>query len=196
MFDRRTADCLLLDNRRMHEFVGSWLPSSHPDDPVAEPVQYEVGDDWLELLVLHDPAWGYEVHVLDRSADEVGLADVYHDLRDRLLAEAGVRPAGPARPDHIPDLGPMLSRLDRLEQLLPDLRPVLDRLDKLTAYVLQPAVKESYTVEEAADRTRLARWTIRQACNKGVITAEKVNEQWRIPHAELVRIQNHGIGRV
>jgi excisionase family DNA binding protein len=66
----------------------------------------------------------------------------------------------------------------------------------LTAYVLQPAVKESYTVEEAADRTGFACWTIRQACNKRQIAAEKVNEQWRIPHAELVRIQNYGIGRV
>jgi len=56
-------------------------------------------------------------------------------------------------------------------------------------------VKEAYTVTEVAQRTRLASYTIRQACNTGRIkNAFKGDDRaWRIPHAALLDILNHGL---
>jgi hypothetical protein len=199
MYDSSVVQEVLLNDRNLHNFIGCQLPFSDVDDPVGETVRYTIGDDdWLDLLVLHIQGYGWEVHIIDRSSDEIDLEDV----RDDLLQKTSPFTAMLKRP-HVPQSSPdpRISRLEelveQLERLLPlDLQPVLDRLDKLTAYVLQPSEKQSYTVEEVADRTGLAPWTIRQACNKQLISAEKVNEKWRITHSELVRVQNNGIGRV
>ena len=58
-------------------------------------------------------------------------------------------------------------------------------------------IKEAYTVEEVAKRIGLAPYTVRQACNKKRIkTAYKGRDRaWRIPHAELLAIQNDGMPR-
>ena len=54
--------------------------------------------------------------------------------------------------------------------------------------------KRAYTVSEAAELSKLSEWTIRNACNKGRIKAEKVADgQWRIPRDVLVKIQNDGL---
>ncbi len=78
-------------------------------------------------------------------------------------------------------LGPLLERLDRVEE----------RLDLSVE-------KESYTTEEAAERLGRTAWTVRQWCNLGQVHgAKKVcgkgrGGEWRIPHQELVRLQNDG----
>lgn len=199
MYDSSVVQEYSLKDRHLHNFIGCQLPFSDVDDPVGEPVRYNIGDeDWLDLLVLHIQGFGWEVHILDRSSDEIDLEDVRDDLLQKMSPFTAMLKR-PDVPQSVPD--PRISHLgellERLERLLPlDLQPVLDRLDKLTAYILQPSEKQSYTVDEVADRTGLAAWTIRQACNKHLISAEKVNEKWRIPHSELVRVQNNGIGRV
>ena len=54
--------------------------------------------------------------------------------------------------------------------------------------------KIAYTVSEAAELTKLSEWTVRNACNKGRIKAEKSPDgQWRIPRDVLVKIQNEGL---
>ena len=47
---------------------------------------------------------------------------------------------------------------------------------------------------EAAELAKLSEWTIRNACNKGRIKAQKgPDEKWRISREELVKIQNEGL---
>ena len=54
--------------------------------------------------------------------------------------------------------------------------------------------KHAYTVSEVAELTNLSEWTVRNACNKGRIKAQKgPDEKWRIPRDELVKIQNEGL---
>ena len=56
------------------------------------------------------------------------------------------------------------------------------------------AGQAAYTVSEAAELTKLSEWTVRNACNKGRIKAEKSPDgQWRIPRDVLVKIQNEGL---
>ena len=64
----------------------------------------------------------------------------------------------------------------------------------------QPAVrgevvKEAYTVEEVAKKTKLSKFTIRQACNKGRIKEAYKGKDgaWRITHASLLEILNYGL---
>lgn len=56
-------------------------------------------------------------------------------------------------------------------------------------------VKEAYTVDEVAKKTKLAPYTIRQACNKRRIKgAYKAKDgAWRIPRADLTDILNNGL---
>src|SRR5262245_41900611 len=72
------------------------------------------------------------------------------------------------------------------------------QLDRLERLFTTSVVKETYTVEEAAPRLGRSEWTVRQWCNKGqVLGAKKVRGrgrkgEWRIPHEELLRLQNEG----
>jgi hypothetical protein len=71
---------------------------------------------------------------------------------------------------------------------------LLSRLEKLSAASLQ---KESYTVKEVAERLGKSWYTVRQWCNLGRAHATKIHGrgrqgEWRIPHQELVRLQNDG----
>jgi hypothetical protein len=56
-------------------------------------------------------------------------------------------------------------------------------------------VKEAYTVEEVAGKTKYKPFTIRQACNKRRIKeAYKGRDHaWRIPHASLLDILSNGL---
>lgn len=89
-------------------------------------------------------------------------------------------------------------RLSDLLKAISDIRELqrqqFERLDKL---ISNSAEKESYTVEEAAERLRKAKWTVRQWCNLGYAQATKIRSrgrtgEWRISHDELVRLQNEG----
>lgn len=57
------------------------------------------------------------------------------------------------------------------------------------------AVKEAYTVEEVAKKTKFRPFTIRQACNKRrIASAYKARDNaWRIPHAALIDIMTNGL---
>ena len=56
--------------------------------------------------------------------------------------------------------------------------------------------KEWYTVKETAERAGYAEWTIRHACLKRRIKAEKGQDgNWRISHEELVQLQSHGLAK-
>lgn len=76
---------------------------------------------------------------------------------------------------------------------------IIARLDRIERRQGEAAVKEWYTIPEAAERLKLAVWTVRQACNQGRIRAEKQRfgrggeGQWRIPHDEISRIQKEGL---
>ena len=74
-------------------------------------------------------------------------------------------------------------RLDsQQEQLL--------RLERLLA---RSEVKETYTTKEIAAKLGRSEWTVRQWCNRRQAKARKLRDgEWRIPHEELVRLQNDG----
>ena len=78
---------------------------------------------------------------------------------------------------------------------LATLELTLARIEKgLKASQATSPDKHAYTVSEAAELTKLSEWTLRQACNKGRIKAEKSPDgQWRIPRVVLVKIQNDGL---
>jgi hypothetical protein len=78
------------------------------------------------------------------------------------------------------------------------LKELINRMERIEARLALSVEKESYTVEEAAERLDRKPWTVRQWCNKGQVKgAYKVHGkgrtgEWRIPHEELVRLQNRG----
>jgi hypothetical protein len=96
----------------------------------------------------------------------------------------------------------IVALLEGIKQTLQDLGGRLDsieqRLDRLEEHLALSQVKETYTTEEAAQKLKRAEWTVRHWCNKGQVRgAKKVHGkgrtgEWRIPHAEFVRLQNEG----
>ena len=82
----------------------------------------------------------------------------------------------------------------RLVELVTGMREQLDRVERRVGLGV---VKEMYTTEEVAGRIGRSEWTVRQWCNKGQVRGRKVRGrgrqgEWRIPHDELVRVQNDG----
>lgn len=83
------------------------------------------------------------------------------------------------------------------------LEEVIDRLNLLEVLlgmlVDQRAVKDRYSVGEAARIPKKAPFTVREWCRLGRVNAEKRpcgrgrSQDWVIAHAELCRIQNEGL---
>jgi excisionase family DNA binding protein len=139
----KTVEDYLLADRRRHDFIGRHLPFTLIADRVAEPVRYDLGDDWLDLMVLYDPGLGWEVTVLGRSCEDIGLHEVEMDMKDRLRATFTVQP--PPAPSPVPAavVEGLLARLDRLEKLAPQVG-------------VARAVESPYlTAEEAAEYLRI-----------------------------------------
>jgi excisionase family DNA binding protein len=90
---------------------------------------------------------------------------------------------------------PMSAVVDLAAERLAAVESSLARIEKgLKASQAASPDKQLYTVSEVAELTKLSEWTIRNACSKGRIKAEKsVDGQWRIPRGELVKIQNEGL---
>lgn len=88
--------------------------------------------------------------------------------------------------------------IERLEHFRGRLDHLDERLDRIEQRLALSIAKESYLVEEAAERLNRKPWTVRQWCNKGQVKgAKKVRGkgrtgEWRIPHEELLRLQNDG----
>lgn len=78
-----------------------------------------------------------------------------------------------------------------------------ERLEKieemLSILVERHQVKDWYSTAEVAKLMDRAEWTVRNWCRLGRVKAEKIgygrgkSEEWRISHAELMRIQNEGL---
>jgi hypothetical protein len=70
---------------------------------------------------------------------------------------------------------------------------ILDRLKKQEKFA-RTTEKNVYSVDEVAELTGYKAWTIRQACNRGRIKGKKGDDgRWRVPHDELVRLQEEGL---
>jgi excisionase family DNA binding protein len=115
----KTVEDYLLADRRMHDFIGRHLPFTLMSDRTCEPVRYEVGDDWLDLMVLYDPGLGWEVTVLAQSCEDIGLPDVEADLKDRLRTILAVPLTPTPNPLPAAEIGEILRRLERLENTIP-----------------------------------------------------------------------------
>lgn len=74
------------------------------------------------------------------------------------------------------------------------------KLDKLAELVsVKNVTKEYYTTTEVAALMDREIYTVREWCRLGRVNAEKspsgrgVDQEWRVAHAELVRLQNEGL---
>ncbi len=78
------------------------------------------------------------------------------------------------------------------------MKEILNRIERMETRLSLSVEKESYTVEDAAERLGRRPWTVRQWCNKGQVQgAYKVRGkgrtgEWRIPHEGLVGLQSQG----
>lgn len=82
---------------------------------------------------------------------------------------------------------------DATMRLEAQVQEILDRL-KRQETLLRPVEKKSFSVEETAELAGYKPWTIREACNKGRIKGRKGDDgRWRIPQAEVVRLQEEGL---
>lgn len=88
-------------------------------------------------------------------------------------------------------------RLERIEIQLLSLQEVLKEIHERT--LRASAVKEYYTTQEVAQILKKRPYTVREWCRLGRVHGEKshsgrgLDEEWRISHAELTRIQNEGL---
>jgi Helix-turn-helix domain len=87
--------------------------------------------------------------------------------------------------------------LDRIEARLTAVESYVREIHSKT--VLASTVKEYYTTQEVARILAKRPYTVREWCRLGRVHGEKshsgrgVDEEWRISHEELLRIQNEGL---
>lgn len=87
--------------------------------------------------------------------------------------------------------------VERLELRLSALEAILARLVEHTA--THPRTKEFYTTAEVAQLLGKQPYTVREWCRLGRVRGDKahsgrgLDEEWRVSHEELVRVQNEGL---
>jgi hypothetical protein len=93
----------------------------------------------------------------------------------------------------------MLLRVElaHLNERLSGIEEVVSEVQRTMAY---PAIaKEFYSISEAAKILRRRPYTVREWCRLGRVKGQKahsgrgLDEEWRISHEELTRIQNEGL---
>lgn len=84
----------------------------------------------------------------------------------------------------------LASKLVRIESVLSDLHELVTN---------RQTIKDSYTTQEVAKILNRKPYTVREWCRLQRVNADKAmcgrgcEEEWRISHEELVRIQNEGL---
>lgn len=152
--DTAQVEKTLNEDRRKQDFIGRFLPFTLPDDASCDPVRYELGDEWLELLVVYDPDWGWEVQVLERSSEDVNLSDVYADLQKRLIADFANQCRSPNTTLSSDVLADVVSRLERLERKasrpveIPTIETPYLNAEESAAYLRLETVKALYGLVE------------------------------------------------
>ncbi len=90
-----------------------------------------------------------------------------------------------------------LESLERIEAAVRQMMQMLNEL--LTASRRTAATKKAYSINEAAKVLQKAPYTVREWARLGRINATKrpigrgCEQEWEISHAEIERIQNHGL---
>ncbi len=88
-------------------------------------------------------------------------------------------------------------QLMRIEARVNDLQRLLYEVHDRT--VRGAIIKEYYTTQEVAQLLKKRPYTVREWCRLGRVQGEKshsgrgLDEEWRISHEELTRIQNEGL---
>jgi excisionase family DNA binding protein len=105
------------------------------------------------------------------------------------------QPASGASATAPPIAQPAPAAADLVLERLAAVESALARIEKgMKASQATSPDRQLYTVSEVAELTKLSEWTVRNACNKGRIKAQKgPNGQWRVARDELVKIQNEGL---
>jgi excisionase family DNA binding protein len=144
--------------------------------------------DWIPFLVISAKA--------GESMSEKRFAKLGSEIKglNHMTAAAETGSLAPSLTD--PAVGDTsAAHWNWIRQVLEQQQVQLDRIEKSLALSVE---KETYTTEEVAERLGFGVWTVRQWCNKGrVQSAKKIHGrgrqgEWRIPHEELVRLQNEG----
>ena len=106
------------------------------------------------------------------------------------LEVASMNQHSQAPPSPVASVNVPVDRIANVEAQLAEVRDLLRKQQRLAS----AAERKFYAVDEVAELTGLKPWTIRQACNKGRVKASKGDDgRWRIPHDELVRLQEEGL---
>lgn len=111
--------------------------------------------------------------------------------------------SGPENDEAISDeeeLPKELSTTERIEVALAGLTTRFAAIENNIAVLAQrQTVKEFYTTQDLCKMFGKAPYTVREWCRLGRIKAKKIRAscggecEWRIPHEELVRLQNDGL---
>jgi hypothetical protein len=118
---------------------------------------------------------------------------IKHDVSRSSHPATNAEPSGAAGPPN----GELGDQLARIEGRLTALERVLVELSDQS--VRGALVKEYYTTQEVALILKKRPYTVREWCRLGRVRGEKshcgrgLDEEWRISHAELTRIQNEGL---
>jgi len=110
--------------------------------------------------------------------------------RKPAVAGSASSPTPAVTEDYREDLTRIEARLAAMEALLHEIH---DRT------VTGTVVKEYYTTQEVAKLLKKRPYTVREWCRLGRVEGEKshsgrgLDEEWRISHSELTRIQNEGL---
>ena len=114
--------------------------------------------------------------------------------KNRLRASNGSKPIvdenGLERRELIQEVSGLKQRIEELEQVIAELRDLL---------LTQKTEKQSYDTKEVANILGRRPYTVREWCRLQRVNAYKAQcgrgceEEWRISHDELVRIQNDGL---
>lgn len=133
---------------------------------------------------------------------ELGAAAVASDASSPSLAKpkvsTGKRQRASGTVDETAQLESLLNvAVERLERRLSELEAVIMQFAEHRT--TQLTVKAFYTTAEVAKRLGKRPYTVREWCRLGRVRGEKthtgrgVDEEWRISHEELERLQNEGL---
>lgn len=135
---------------------------------------------------------------LDLEAVDSGSAPEIRSIKQQRPRPQRKRKAANAIAGDAPSVAAALhEELGRIELRLATLEGLLHEIHERT--VCGSVVKEYYTTQEVATLLKKRPYTVREWCRLGRVVGEKTysgrgcDEEWRISHAELTRIQNEGL---
>lgn len=146
----------------------------------------------------HDGAQSRQRSFLDLDEVDSGMQPETRSIKQQRPRPQRNRAVKDSTPSDVQLVATILREaLGRIEMRLAGLESVLHEVhDRM---VCGSVVKEYYTTLEVAKLLKKRPYTVREWCRLGRVQGEKshsgrgLDEEWRISHGELTRIQNEGL---